>query len=139
MTSEHKESNRLQWKKVAIAITEKGNISPTHFGDATRILFAEVSPGKYRILESRPNPVRTTNEKEHGSAGKLKKATEFLKDVDIVATGKFSGNFRKMRTEKDKWPFITRMEPEVFLNWLIHSLPALESWFDDPKHTVYRT
>ena len=139
MTPGKKKPDEVQWKKVAIAVTETGAISPTHFGDAERILFAKVRPGEFRILEIRPNPVKQVDENQHGSADKLNKAAGLMKDVDIVATGKLSGNFKKMRSKKGKWPFITKLDPEPFLIWLIHSLPALESWFDNPEHTVYRT
>ncbi|RLE24836.1 MAG: hypothetical protein DRJ08_00090 [Acidobacteria bacterium] len=139
MTPGNKKPDEVQWKKVAIAITEDGAISPTHFGDAEAILFAEVRPGEFKILEIRPNPVKQVDEGRHGSDGKLKKAAGFMKDVHIVATGKLSGNFKKMHTEKGKWPFITKLDPEPFLNWLIHSFPALECWFSDPNNTVYRT
>ncbi|NOY22058.1 MAG: hypothetical protein GXO70_00920 [Acidobacteria bacterium] len=139
MTPENKKSDKVQWKKAAIAITKDGAISPTHFGDADQLLFAEVCQGKLRILETRPNPVKKVDEERHGSQEKLNQAAGMMKKVDIVATGKLSGNFRKMRTEKNKWPFITKMDPEPFLNWLKDSLSELEDWFSNPDNTVYRT
>lgn len=139
MSPGNKKPDKVQWKKVAIAITEEGIISPSHFGDAEQLLFAEVCPGEFRILETRPNPVKQVDEERHGSQGKLNQAAGMMKTMNIVATGKLSINFKKMRTEKNKWPIITKMDPEPFLNWLCHSLPALESWFNNADNTVYRT
>ncbi len=139
MTTQNKKTDKAQWKKVAIAITKDGAISPTHFGDADQLLFAEVREGEFRILETRPNPVKEIDEEHHGSQGKLNKASGMMKGVAIVATGKLSSNFRKMRTEKGKWPILTKMDPDSFLNWLSHSLPALESWFNASGNTVYKT
>jgi len=62
-----------------------------------------------------------------------------MKAMNIVATGKLSVNFKKMRTEKSKWPVITKMDPEPFLDWLKDSLPELEEWFSNPDNVVYRT
>ena len=138
MTPGNNKPDTNKWKKVAIAITKDGTISPTHFGDADQLLFAEVCQGEFRILETRPNPVKKVDEERHGSQGKLNQAAGMMKSMNIVATGRLSINFKKMRTEKNKWPFITKMNPEPFLNWLKDSLPELEEWFKDPKNTVYR-
>ena len=139
MSSKNNKTEKTQWKKVAIAITKDGTISPTHFGDAEQLLFAEVCQGEFRILETRPNPVKQVDEERHGSQGKLNQAAGMMKSVDIVASGRLSINFKKMRTEKGKWPFITKMEPERFLNWLQDSLPELEDWFSNQDNIVYRT
>ncbi|NOZ13641.1 MAG: hypothetical protein GXO69_08365 [Acidobacteria bacterium] len=136
---QNRESDKAQWKKVAIAITKDGAISPTHFGDADQFLLAEVCKGKFRILETRPNPVKEMDEEHHGNREKLNKASGIMKGVTIMATGKPSGNFKKMRTEKGKWPIITKMEPDAFLNWLSRSLATLESWFNNPGNIVYKT
>jgi len=139
MSSGKNKPEKAQWKKVAIAITKDGTISPTHFGNAEQLLFAEVCPGEFRILETRLNPVKEVDEERHGSQGKLNRVAGMMKSVDIVATGRLSTNFKKMRTEKGKWPFITKMEPESFLEWLKDSLLELEDWFNNPENTVYRT
>jgi len=139
MSSGKNKPEKAQWKKVAIAITKDGTISLTHFGNAEQLLFAEVCPGEFRILETRLNPVKEVDEKRHGSQGKLNRVADMMKSVDIVASGRLSTNFKKMRTEKGKWPFITKMEPESFLEWLKDSLLELEDWFNNPENTVYRT
>ncbi|MCK5878803.1 MAG: hypothetical protein KAH24_03425 [Holophagae bacterium] len=138
MTPGNNKPDTNKWKKVAIAITKDGTISPTHFGDADQLLFAEVCQGEFRILETRPNPVKKVDEERHGSQGKLNQAAGMMKSMNIVATGRISINFKKMRTEKNKWPILTKMDPEPFLNWLKDTLPELEEWFKDPKNTVYR-
>ncbi len=139
MSPKNNKPDEAQWKKVAIAVTEDETISPTHFGDAEQLLFAEVCQGKFRILATKPNPVKRVDEERHGSQEKLNQAAGMMKKVDIVVTGKLSGNFKKMRTEKNKWPFITGLDPELFLNWLKNALPEVEEWFKDPDNTVYRT
>ncbi len=126
------------WRVVAIGITKDGRISPTHFGDADRMMLGRVRSGEYEVIDNIPSPLATMEE-THGRQKKLMYAARFLKDVQIIATAKPSINFKKLRIEKGKWPIVTAMEPEVFLAWLSENLDEVTRWYDNPDNHVFRT
>ena len=123
---------------VALGLSPSGEISPTHFGDSAEVLLARIDGEGVEILEKRPNPVKATGEKGHGDRAKLGKAAEFLKDVQVVVSGKKSPNFLKLRREKGKWPMTAQGDPRAFLEWLKAHKKEVEAWFADSENQVYQ-
>ena len=126
-----------EWLGVAIGITEQGQISPTHFGDADRVILARIRSDAYELLDNMPNPLKG-EEEGHAHKGKLEKAKAFLRDVQIIATGKASINFKRLQAKSGKWPIVTDKSPEALLAWLSENLDNLRAWFSDPDKGVFR-
>lgn len=127
-----------EWLGVAIGVTEEGQISPTHFGDSDRVILARIQSSAHELQDNIPNPLK--NEEEgHAHKGKLEKAKTFLKDVQIIATGKASINFKRLQAKSGKWPVVSDKDPETLLTWLSEHLDDLEVWFSDPDKGVFRT
>jgi len=122
---------------MAIGVTEHGQISPTHFGDADRVILARIQSGAYELLDNTPNPLKG-EEEGHAHKGKLEKAKIFLKDVQIIATGKASINFKRLQAKSGKWPVVSDKDPEALLTWLSENLDDLRAWFSDPSNGVFR-
>ena len=130
-------NRELDWFRVAIAITDDGEISPTHFGDAERMLLARVRVNSYEIMDNIPSPL-TAIEETHANRVKLNHAGRFLKDIQIIVTGKASINFKKLRIERNKWPMVTTMLPEAFLRWLAENLEQVDRWYQKPDNHVFQ-
>ncbi len=123
--------------RVAVGLTPAGEISPTHFGEADQYLLAQVRDGGVEILQRGPNPMKTTGGEGHGEA-KLGRASEFLRDVQVVVSGKKSPNFVKLRQRKGKWPMVAQGDPRAFLEWLAAHRKEVEDWFSHPENLVYQ-
>ncbi len=122
--------------RVALGLSPTGEISPTHFGDSHQVLLAEIRDGTYQVLERSPNPMKAL-EGAHGEA-KLGKASDFLRDVQIVVSGRKSPNFVRLREKKGKWPVVAQGDPERFLEWLAAHMRELEEWFSSPENRIYQ-
>ena len=129
-------SKSLDWITVAIAVDENSHISQTHFGDAAQILIARVKAGAHESLDMFPNPLKGAEE-GHGGLQKLEKAKAFLEDIQILATGKASINFKRLRAKSGKWPVVSPLDPEALLDWLSLHLEELQRWFADAEHGVF--
>ena len=132
----HENDKSLDWTTVAIAIDENRHISQTHFGDATQILLARVKAGAHELLDVFPNPLKG-EEEGHGGLQKLEKAKTFLADIQILATGKASINFKRLRAKSGKWPVVSPLDPEALLDWLSLHLEELQAWFTNAEHGVF--
>ena len=123
--------------RVAVGLAPSGEISPTHFGDSHQVLLALVRDGGFQVLERKLNPMKVLEE-THGDEAKLGKASDFLKDVQVVVSGRKSPNFVKLREKKGKWPVVAQGDPEAFLRWLAAHRKEVEEWFSSPENQIYR-
>jgi len=120
----------------AVAVTETGEISAGHFGEAPRIRQAEIRPGRVLVMGDVPNPIRGGGP-VHGSEKKLNTAGEFLKSVRILVAGRRSPNFVKLWKEKGKWPVVGSGDAWDALDWISRNLDTLAAWFEDDDHIVF--
>ena len=132
-----KDLTQNEWLGVAIGITEQGQISPTHFGDADRVILARIRSGAIELLDNMINPLKD-EEEGHGHRGKLEKAKTFLEDVQIIATGKASINFKRLQAKSGKWPVVTDKTPEALMAWLSEHIDELRAWFNKPDKGIFR-
>ena len=123
--------------RAAVAVTEDGKITDGHFGDAPRILKAELRTGRVIVAEEMENPIRASGS-GHGGERKLRKAGEFLGDVRILVAGRKSPNFVKLRREKGKWPLVGSGDAAEVLEWISRNLEELAAWFEDEGNVVFR-
>ncbi|MBW2702310.1 MAG: hypothetical protein JRF33_15935 [Deltaproteobacteria bacterium] len=135
-----KNPTQEEWLGIAIGITEQGQISPTHFGDADRVILARIQSGAFELLDEIPNPLKDEEEDEdHGNRKKLKKAEAFLENIQIVATSKASINLKRLQTNSGKWSVVSNKSPEALLSYLSEHIDNLQSWFSNPDKGIFRT
>ncbi len=99
---------------IKVAIAEKeGKVSNTHFGDSEKILFYTIDLEKNTIEYEKhiSNPLKSIE--GHARGEKLKKAMEILKDREIIASGKPSPNFKKLKENHNKIPIVVQSTDNI--------------------------
>ncbi|BBB31994.1 iron-molybdenum cofactor-binding protein [Thermotomaculum hydrothermale] len=103
-------------EKIKIAIAEKdGKVANSHFGDSEKILFYTIDLENNTITFEKEikNPLKDFKEEKHGSEEKLKNALEILKDREVIASGKPSPNFKKLKEKFGKIPVVIQSTDNI--------------------------
>ncbi|WP_188020335.1 NifB/NifX family molybdenum-iron cluster-binding protein [Deferribacter autotrophicus] len=122
---------------IAIALDKNGNLAKTHFGDADFIQYIQMENGEITFSEKKENILKNFNEEKHGGHGKMKFAAEVLQDVKIVISGAMSPNFKRLKTNANLYPIVSKKDLENTIQYLKDNLQKIMKFFSGKENLVY--